>query len=197
MKTSSTWNISESTKILNIEKSCQTFASTLLIDIENDDYLLPIDKVCENIYNEIKLFNEILIVSHSYGSLFAVHLAETYPKQIKSLLLLEPVVKNERYKKYLQSLEKTDIIEAKLNNFDDFPDGKSLSNKTIISIHISIDTKTNDSEYMDKIFKHLEVFRTWTNRNLSSEIIVHPCKSHMLNYDIPSKIIDNIKKFVK
>jgi len=41
-----------------------------------------------------------------------------------------------------------------------------------------------------------ELVRPWINKNIYSELQIHPGKSHMLHYDVPEKIIMNIKRFI-
>jgi predicted alpha/beta hydrolase family esterase len=198
-KNSETFNISEFGKELNIEKTIRTIAQTVLIDIEENDYLLTVPDVANTIYDKIKQFKNIWIVAHSYGCFYAIQLAEQYHNIVKGIILLEPTVKSDQYKIYLENLPKSPVNDAKLKNFDSLPNGSNIKNKTIVQVHLSITQWVNLStsiSNVDEFESKIDKIKRWTNANVISEIVIYPSKSHMIHYDCPLKIIHKIRQLI-
>lgn len=190
LKQSSQWNVSETGKYLGIEEHLQKTTNTVLVDVEHSDYSLPITTICEDIYKEILQSHslvKVIIVAHSYGAFYAIRLAEMFPSIIKSLILLDPVVKDENYRKYLLDQD-DDMSKGKLAIYHDLPTGDKLHPRIIIKICLPV---------TDSVLTKLDYFHPMTNKNIMSEIVVIPEVDHMIHYHQPQKIIFYIKQHCK
>lgn len=195
-KDSSTWNRTDSGKVIGIEESVRKVASTVLVDLKNDDYVRPIHEVSVVVFDEIlskvSKISKIIIVAHSYGAFYAISIAKLYPQRIHALLLLDPTAKTESYRNYLIK-DGSDIQAAKLRNFDALPDSAALNPKIIVKVYLKVDLSEGNDDMIDK----LSYFDKFTKVNLNSDIIMCPNRSHMLHYDMPDKFITVVKQLVK
>ena len=196
-KSSSDWNVSDYGKVISIEMGVKQYTNTVLVNLKDDDYLTHIQDTCDKIVcvNNLVTFKHVHVVAHSYGCFYAMVMAEKYKTLVKSLVLIELTVKTHSYKLYLQS-QHDSISQAKVNNYDTLPDGSKIPNKTVISTHIAINSKDTNIDYMTTQFQRLEYYKMWTNNNTHNELVLHPCKSHMLHYHVPHKIISCIIRYV-
>lgn len=195
LKDHSHWNISEYNKVIDIEKTLSKSCNTIILSFDYDDYEKTIMEVCDEIYYQINQYygdniskNNIMIVSHSYGSFYSFALSNKYPKIFNKLLLIEPTLKTQIYLDYMK--KKNDShSEWVINNFDSLPSGINIKAGVIVRIHINYTDSYPEEKLlcMDRI----------TNKNIKSRIMIHPNKSHMLHYDIPGVIIDSIREVIK
>ena len=177
---------------INIENNLGKLYNIILVDIY--DYLLPIDNICEKIYQQIKdkLISKIIIVSHSYGSFYAMNLCILYPIIFIKMLLIEPCIKSDDYKNYLESMEQTDEIKYRLKTFETLPNHLDIHNKITVRICINVDNKSNDQITMTKIKSLGKI----CNKNLKSHLLIVYNSSHMIHYKRPEIIIDYIKDII-
>lgn len=182
------WNITKSGKHIGIEEQIRKFSNTVLVQIEDNDYKQPISIVAAMIYqalNDLTKTN-ITVVGHSYGTLYALWLAENH--NIDRILLIEPVIKSPIFLEYLQSKAKDkdfESIEAyKVRNYDTMPTGENLKNRVTVRIHIRVE---------DKPIPNLPILNSLTNKNVKSRLIIHYQASHMIHYELSSTIVDSIK----
>ena len=197
------FNVTEHNKNILIEHVISKTCNTIMLQFVEDDYKNTIahisEKLMENLDESI-LKTKIIIVAHSYGCFNAIYLCETYPNIFGRILLIEPTIKSETYKKILADHAGTNInsVEyAKFLNYDLLPNGFNISDKVILIIHANIVNKEqiveNQCEYNDKI-TNLEKL---LNNNIKSKLVQHINKSHMLHYKIPDIIIKSIKELCK
>mgnify|MGYP001243237282 CR=1 FL=1 len=189
-KNSSSWNKTDSGKIINIEETIKKKATTVLIDLFEDIYSEPIPEIANKLYNNIKSsipkMGKIIIVAHSYGAFYALSLAQSNHEHIYGILLLDPIVKSDEYKNYLAKSNSPIQLE-KLKNFDSIPNPIPLKNKIIVKICLKVD---------DDIYEKTQYFDKLTRNNINSDILVYPNRSHMLHYDMHDKIISIIKQLM-
>jgi pimeloyl-ACP methyl ester carboxylesterase len=101
------YNISESGKNLNIEETFRTVSTTILVIMEDVDYLISTSEFCNKMFehiNEIVSLDENrqwIVIGHSLGGLYAIKLAELYHNNIHGLLLIDPTTKCKSYQRYL------------------------------------------------------------------------------------------------
>lgn len=201
MKDYKTWNITEKCKKIliadNISKNC----NVVFLDLDESDYMKEFDEITNEIYdilnNNFDTKSKFLIVSHSYGNFFTTLLVRKWPKKFNKILLLDPTIKSESYYSYLKNrLKETDIknkdyelINYKINNFDDFPECNPFKNNVIVVIYLSLE----DKEYFYNKVKNLLKI---TNGNIKSRLIINN-SGHMLHYKNPALIINSIYELIK
>lgn len=169
LKSYSTWNTTESGKNIGIENSIQAFATTIMIDFDRVDYLLPNHDLCQIIQSkleEIGLYSNLTIVCHSYGSFIAIGLAELNPKIINGIVFIDPTRKHPGYLNYINRMATSDndtntdaasatttatqsiedapstkeIYQAKVINYDLLPDGAAWERTNKFnSVHLAMD----------------------------------------------------------
>ena len=212
MKTGTSWNVSEFGLNLGIEEFFRKISSTTLVSFELSDYNSKSTEISNQIYSYLietdQKMKRLIIVGHSVGGLYAMKLAELYPKLVNGLILIDIPIKSSIYLDYLKTKfnQETDLIiknitQSQLNNFDDLPDGQSLyqNYKLTISVHLniltghSLDQMNDQLTYFKSEFDKFEYFRKLTNKNIKSEIKIYPNGSHMIHYSYPKSIIKAIQ----
>ena len=198
MKHYNSWNVTEGNKVINIEKNISKICNTVLVQIEEEDYMKPIDKVANEIYVELQplLHTNITLGCHSYGSFYCISLAINYPKIFSRIVMLNPSIKTQAYYDYLATKDQTDINTYKLKHFDELPDHTNIHNKIIISIHVNLDsTKYNEDKLT--LFDKMIQLNKMTNKNVKSKLYLYVYVSHMIHYKISDKIYQSIKDIYK
>lgn len=186
-----TWNKTETNKILNIEKKFRKTCTTILVDIDEEDYKLPVPIICNKMLScdDFEIKENTVIVAHSYGCFYALYLAEKL-KHVK-LVLIEPVIKSPSYFDYLieKSLGETEegIEKHKIKNYDTLPDGKLLSSQVILRVHVNI----NNAE-----IPNIKEYNALTSKNIKSQLVIHYKKSHMIHYTQPDLIFTSIQQML-
>lgn len=183
------WNITEYNREIGIESHIRKTHNTILITLENNDYLRSIYDVSHQIYESIKHLSNIICVTHSYGSFYAMEISISYPKLFTAIIMLDPTLKTNEYLTYLKTLEYSNQKQYQIDNFDMYPNHLNIPNNVIIKIHLNINPSESDSENINYI-KHLDQI---TKHHVKSRLIVHYDISHMIHYKIPHTIIDTIK----
>lgn len=200
-KSYNSWNITEKGKEINLEKKFNQTCNTVLVQIEEEDYLKPITEVAESIYNELQhlLLTKITLVSHSQGSFYCLVLAKNYPKIFSRIVMINPTIKTIDYYNYLIKKKEsvTNVITAyRLNHFSDLPNHDDLHCQVIIFIHIDIDSTKSDEDKLI-LFDKIGQLNKITNKNVKSKLCVHADTSHMIHYMIPDTIHHSIKDICK
>jgi len=100
------WNVTNKGKRINIERYFSKTCNTIMILIEDKDYLRPIETVAKKIgsffdKDELSDLNNITIVAHSYGTFYAYYLVHLYSELFTKLFLLDPTCKDDTYRDYL------------------------------------------------------------------------------------------------
>lgn len=197
LKTSKDWNIKDtasSNKQINIEKNLQRKNNTILIDIEEHDYKDKISNVCDAICNEINVHlpeRKIdLIVTHSYGSFYALDLISKL--RINKILLIEPTIQSPAYYNYLKHVAEDKPVDSiehyKLQNYNDLPSISNIKPKHIVRVHFNIN---------DTPIEHIATLNKITNMNTKSQLIAHYNASHMIHYTKPDFIVQSIDETMR
>lgn len=188
-KSGEDWNITSHNKEIGIESHIRKTRNTVLISLDQEDYQRPMSDVSSSIYQGTKhlLKSKVVVVTHSYGSIFGMLLAILYPKFVTTLIMLDPTIKTNDFLTYLKSLSVTESNQYKINNFDTLPNHRDIPNNIIVKIHwnIKADMKL-DSELIE--LDHI------VKKNTKSRLVIHVNVSHMIHYTIPHVIIDYIKE---
>jgi pimeloyl-ACP methyl ester carboxylesterase len=196
-KDAETWNVTESNKVINVEKETSKKANTVLIQLEDVDYQNSVSVVAKEILcylpYEVKYGCNVVLVTHSNGSFYAISLALQFPNIFKKLLLLDPTVPDQIYLNEL--LKKRDempddvVASNKVKYFSELPSGFDLESNIIVRIHLNICSEES--------MKRIEFLYKLINKNTRSRLMVHYGVSHMLHYNIPHVIIDSIRELCK
>lgn len=186
-KKSTTWNVTETGKTINIEVETRKRAATVLVAFDDATYSRPVTDVCTELYQaiakQLPQQGRVIVVSHSLGGFHATMLARLYALDIHAIVLLDPVAKIASYHKYL-----TDTLQqTKLENYDSLPDASSLSARIVVKVYLT----TTDS-----LMEKLDYFDKLTRANIHSDIIVCPHRGHMLHYEMPAKFIAVIQQLI-
>jgi len=90
LKKSLYWNITENQNPIQIEESLRKKINTVLIDLDEEDYMKNITDISNEIYSRLKsimeeknINNKIILIGHSHGSFYYLRLAELYPDIFK------------------------------------------------------------------------------------------------------------------
>lgn len=194
-KKNTDFNITDEGKGINIETTLFKMYNTITIQFSEDDYQKPVPDIADQIYQNIimNFKKDIVIVAHSFGAFYAIHLAKTYPNIFTKLLLIDPSIKTTSYHEKLQlnanMYGPKDTETYKLKNYDSLPIGVDLKSNIIVRVHVALIIGLS----ADKIF----ILNKLTNKNVKSRFIVHPNASHMIHYQHPDVIIDSIKELIK
>lgn len=189
-KDTSSWNYDSKGKALLVEETLSQVSNTILIQLEEEDYLFPVSYVSEKIYTSLFDFlnTKITLVTHSNGSFYALKLAENYPNIFNKLFLIDPTIKTPEYLEYLKNFPE-DLVEcSQVVNFEDLPTGINFQPKVIVRIHFDY-----DEDYTSII----PYYNRLTNKNTKSRLILHYGIGHMIHWKIPHVIIDSIKELIK
>lgn len=173
-------------KNIAIEEHIRKTYNTVLITIE--DYRIPINDITTQIYDKIVnlLRTKLILLSHSYGSFYAMDFVITYNTLNTSLILIEPCVKTDNFLFYLKSLPFDEVNQWKINNFEYYPNHLLIPKQCIVKIHLDFD----GSDYVkEKIYELDKIIKKHTK----SRLMVHANIGHMIHYKIPHVIIDTIK----
>lgn len=192
-KTGDQWNITEHNKEINIESHIRKTHNTILITLDDNDYIRPISDVSQEIYSSMINFlkTKIICITHSYGSFFAMSMSIQYNTLFESIIMLDPTIKTEMYLQYLKTLEYNKINQFKIDNFDIiYPNHLDIPKNVIVKIHLNLDSN-NDSKI--DLIKKLSELDKITKQNMKSRLIIHMDVSHMIHYKIPHVVIDSIK----
>lgn len=189
-KTGDQWNITEYGKEIGIESHIRKTHNTILITLDDNDYIRPISNVVDEIYEAVNgsLKTKIICVTHSYGSFFSMSLSIKYPKLFTTIIMLDPTLKTNEYLEYLKGLEYNDKNQYKIDNFDMYPNHLDIAKDIIVKIHLNITPEKSINSIKDII-----QFDTITKHNVKSRLMVHVEVSHMIHYKIPHVVIDSIK----
>jgi pimeloyl-ACP methyl ester carboxylesterase len=181
------WNITEFGKEIGIESHIRKTHNTILLSLDDKDYLTPISDVSIEIYENIKHLSntKFICVTHSYGAIFATYMAIKYPTLFHSIIMLDPTIKTNNLLKYFKSLEYNEKTQYKIDNFDKLPNYLEIPKNIIIKIHLNIDDNTD----INKIIKYDALIKL----NMKSRLMIHANIGHMIHYKIPHIIIDTIK----
>lgn len=180
-KEATSWNITSTGKLIQIQENIAKNSNTVLIQMTEEDYMLSVTHVVERIKKLLDSRNDIILVTHSIGSLYAVKLAELYPDIFKKLLLIDPTIKTPKYHAYLMN-------ENRLVHYDDLPEGLNLPAKVIVRIHFDYNL---ESTY------NIPYYNKMTNKNVKSRLILHNNIGHMIHWKIPHVIIDSINEMIR
>lgn len=129
---------------------------------------------------------KINIISHSWGSLVAIHYANDYPINITSLILLDPIPANTSFNNQMNTLisERTssfDSLErARIMQTEDFKSGKS--NAILQLMKLSFKANFCDTSSLEKL--KLELPENYAAAALSYE----GWMKEMKNYDVTSQL---------
>lgn len=188
-KTGEDWNITAHNKEIGIESHIRKTRNTVLITLDEEDYRCPISDISSTIYEETKhlLKSKVIIVTHSYGSMFGMSLAILYPKFVTTLIMLDPSVKTNDFLIYLKSLPVTETKQYKIDNFESLPNPRDIPKHIIVRVHWNFEPD-------NKIDNNLLELDHLVKKNTKSRLMIHISVSHMIHYKIPHVIIDSIKE---
>lgn len=181
------WNITEFGKEIGIESHIRKTHNTILVTLDDKDYLSCISDVSLEIYENIKHLNntKFICVTHSYGAIFATDMAIKYPNLFYSIIMLDPTIKSDDLLKYYKSLEYNEKNQFKIDNFEKLPNYLEIPRNIIIKIHLNIDNNTDISTIIK--------YDASTKLNMKSRLMIHANIGHMIHYKIPHVVIDTIK----
>jgi pimeloyl-ACP methyl ester carboxylesterase len=199
LKTAEHWNLSETGKDIAIEKTINYNQPTLIIQINESDYLFGIHHICKKIVSVLpNEYTSFLIVAHSIGCLYAIKMVQDYDpqKQIRGLILIEPTTKTPDYYQSLKTKSETGdkFALAKLGDYENLPD-PVLPTRLITNIHINVQLSDNQEFLLKR--EILDYLHKLTCKNSKSEKRLHTNKSHMIHYKDPLAIIDSITQMLK
>ena len=152
------------------------------INFTKDD--IDIDKICENIYNDVKDFNgKIVLLGHSMGSYFVYYFSQKYASKclfgiiIDGMLFFSPqnLTNKKKFnndiKKYTKYTDK-DIDELR----------KEVLNSNKKSINELYNVYFNNIVSYEKIIKNFKTFKTPIISFCNFEIIIDKTKKEDINY---------------
>jgi len=189
-KTGNQWNITEHNKEINIESHIRKTHNTILITLEDNDYMRPIIDIASEIYKSIEVLSKskIICVTHSYGSFFAMSMSIEYPQLFNAIIMLDPTIKTFRYLEYLKTLDSNNINKYKIDNLDIiYPNHLDIPKNVVIKIHLNVDSDSNIN--IDQLIELDKI----TKQNMKSRLMIHIDIGHMIHYKIPHVVIDTIK----
>lgn len=176
-KKADSWNVTESGKIINIEKSIKK-VKTFLIQI--DDFTVPPVGLISLIKDEMTSYRWI-IVCHSLG---IIHCYEfTKHLNIAGICFIDCTPLDNVF---LQKLENLSLIE--------YIKGMKWNLSPRIICHVHLDYNNVNMEQFNRKIEYLTPF---IRKNDKSKIIIHPDKGHMIHYTDGPKIIDSINQLIK
>lgn len=167
-----------------IEPHLSKTHNTVLVTIRN--YCCSIHDLVIELYDNVKeLANtKLILVSHSYGSFYAIDFVNSYQKLNTVLVMLEPCLKADYFLAYLKSLPTEEVNSYKIANFDSYPDHNMIPKQCIVKVHLNF-----DGNNLEQIYE----INTITKVNMKSRLMIHANVGHMIHYKIPHVIIDTIK----
>lgn len=167
-----------------IEPHLSKTYNTVLITIKN--YCCPVHDLISELYGKIKeLINtKLIVVSHSYGSFYAIDLVNSYHKLNIILIMLEPCLKTDYFLTYLKSLQPDEVNQWKIDNFNSYPDHHNIPKQCVVKVHLNF-----DGNNLEEIYEINNI----TKVNMKSRLMIHAHIGHMIHYKIPHVIIDTIK----
>jgi hypothetical protein len=209
MKSHNDWNYC-GTKKFNIEQKINKQRTTINIQFEIIDYLLPFEKVSNKICNFLidNNIQKVIIVAHSIGGIYAKMLSKT-SLSIHAIILIDSSNIDENFKTELICDSNTETNIIKKNIFINFvkyfyqlPSTDELKSKNIdIIFMLNINTKKKyfrgisrdiyDSEIIDTINYYKKIVKTWKEDNL----IIFYNIGHMIHYKKFVEIIHLIQKY--
>lgn len=182
-KSSTTWNLTEFNKNINIEKLIAAKARTLLVQI--DDYQADPAITVIPIVEKMKAENnKWTIVCHSIGVIYGLELLN-HGLTISGFCLIDPSTPTE-------SFVQEEIEDGYINigtycrsNFLE----KKLQIEPKIVFHVHLDYDPTD---LDDFADGVEFYKQFVGKNDKSKIIIHPGKGHMIHYTDGPKIVNSI-----
>lgn len=204
-KTSKTWNMTEKGKNIDIEGYISKRHTTLLVDISEEDYYKDTLEIASIIYEyitSIKQYKKIVVVAHSFGIFYAIHLSNIISYSNESLefipdvrmLAIDPTIKNETYYNFLASNTEDNLHKHKLENYDKLPDIVDIHNSTILYSHCVVRGSVFDDQI--KLDKYLRITKA-ASKNTKSRATFHYKYSHMIHYQHPELIKESILNIIK
>jgi pimeloyl-ACP methyl ester carboxylesterase len=188
-KSCTTWNVTERGKEINVEKTISLTYSTLLIEMEDEDYLESVENISLRVNEILENEEKIILIVHSYAAFYAISLAKMYKNKYNKIILIDPTVKNDDYLNYLYEKEDDIFTRYKIENFSLYPDFNNFPQNVIVYAHLNLDTEDN----LNKVFDLDKI----TKMNVKSKLMVHCNVGHMIHYKIPAVIIESIKDIIK
>lgn len=210
LKSSTDFDITSSNKEINISNHIAKQANVHRVHLTFADYVRPFDEICGEIINDVyHMFpnTKLVLVGHSYGCLFITQCINTCSDLINGVILIDPTIKNESYKCYLQeqlhdsyqnkeqSSDFIQMIQHKLDNFDKFPE---ICVSTIAGIDVTIILNRNTKELSKQNSK--ESYFQQIESQLKSQficqkfrLIIYDNVSHMIHYKRSADVIKLIK----
>lgn len=158
------------------------------INFTKDD--IDIEKICENIYDDVKDFNgKIVLLGHSMGSYFVYYFSQKYASKclfgiiIDGRLFFSPTGDNfNNNKKYNNDIKKyTKYTDKDIDNLR-----KEIHNGNKKSINELINVYTNNILSYDKIIKNFKIFKT---------PIISFCNFEIIMDETPKKLIKEFNYF--
>lgn len=179
-KNSTTWNITEYGKHIDIESIIKTKAETILVDIVDFKIspkiqMIPI--IEQIMSSSIKKW---IIVCHSLGVIHALELLR-YSLPIIGVCLIDPTALDQEYINTLEERGWSDIL--------DYCNNLQINIKPGIQYYIHIDYDTHD---INGFNAKVEFYKKFAGPNDKSKLIIHPGKGHMIYYTDAPKIINSI-----
>ena len=183
-KNSSTWNITEFGKVINIEKTISKQCRTMMLQL--DDYTESPDIIVQPFLEEMKQYKWI-IVCHSLGIIY-------YYELVKHLTVIGVCfIDCTNLEKYLKShIDKNWNIIEYLKNTNLNITNLNIPSKIVFHIHCNYNYDKIE-EFNDKLL----YFTSFSRKNNKSMLIIHPNKGHMIHYTDSSKIINSIMILLK
>lgn len=187
-KTIDDWDVTNKGKQINIAERVSKTYNVILVQLDESDYAQSTKQIATQMHEQLQIHVshcKVVIVAHSSGSFYAIHLAQMDPKKYVRLLLIDPTVKSENYRKYLiEQFTNTQQLTylQKLIHFEDLP-CCSVPSKSVVRIHCNFE---------DKKVEKIQVLHDLVKLNVKSRLFVHYNASHMVHYKIPDVIIDSI-----
>lgn len=199
-KNADQWNITEYGKYIGIIDEMKKTSNVINLTwniITHDDYINNDELYFERIINEVPKNSTCIVIAHSFGSFYALKLYQLNKLLIKGIILLDPVVLNEKYiEKITNELKSLDeeLVKTRESNLKLINSIKSttVDNKVIIKIHVR-----SGEDLMERFSDNLDYYHNLTKLNVKSQIIFHPNTSHMIFYDKPANILHSIKTLIK
>jgi hypothetical protein len=174
-KSSNNWNITEKDKIIGIESEMNKSCNTVMVNLQNGDYLFNISDVCTQIYQELEestvLKTNIIIVTHSYGSFYGLQMAHTWPKIFNKLILLDPTIKTADY--YLQLLAQQVTSKDEHSNSDIEFKQQSVSDKEFKQQSVSANVNIVEKKINEAKILHFDQFIDHTKLYPKIRVIIH------------------------
>lgn len=191
-QTIDSWNVTKSGKVIQLDKILSAKYNTIIIQIDQEDYLKSVPELSNEIHEKLSLHAENskkIVLAHSYGCFYAISLAINHDKTYR-LLLLDPTIKTLDYYEMIKNraIDNDLVSISKYENYSLLPNYSDIKSKTIIIIHLA----------NKNILEKISVLIDATKKNIKSRLMIEHC-SHMVHWDIPERVcisVDELCNFL-